>query len=147
MTLSNSTTMKPQIIIKRTFKHPIDKVWEAITNKEALSEWLMESNDFKLQVGHSFKFKTTPRGNFDGIIDCEIIDIIEPNHLRYSWKAKGMPQPTMVTWQLKELDNGDTFLSLSHNGFVGINGWITKTMLGFGWKKLLKNKLNEYLTK
>ena len=136
---------KPQIVIKKTFNHSTEKVWKALTDPEALATWLMPTTDFELKEGCQFQFKTTPRGKFDGIVDCQINEIHFPSRIQYTWKAKGMPQPTLVTWVLKPLSESSTLLTLSHNGFVGFNGWLTKTMLGFGWKKLLNKKLRNYL--
>ena len=136
---------KPQIQIKRIYKHPIQKVWAALTTKEALTDWLMETHDFDLALGHSFMLKTEPRGNFDGIINCKITSFDAPKQITYDWQAKGMKQPTTVTWMLKELSDHETLLQLEHTGFTGFNGFITRQMLAFGWKKLLKTKLDNHL--
>jgi len=145
--MSDTTDTKPQIVIKRKYKHPVDKVWRAITSKRALSEWLMETNDFEVSVGTRFQFRTTPRGKFDGIINCQVLEVNDPERIRYSWRAKGMTQPTIVTWHLRELTRDQTLLTLTHDGFEGFNGWMTQTMLRFGWKKLLSKKLEKYLSK
>ena len=141
-----ATMSQPQISIKKKLNHPIDKVWRALTDKEALSEWLMETGGFELSPGYTFQFKTTPRGKFDGIVDCKIKSVDAPYHLQYSWRAKGMAQATIVTWSLRSIEDHATILTLTHDGFVGIDGWLTKTMLHFGWKRLLSKKLNNYLT-
>lgn len=138
-------SIKPQICIRRKYKYPISKVWSAITTKEALSAWLMETDNFDLEIGAKFILKTIPRGNFDGIIHCTVLGIREYNFISYSWLSNGMKVPTTVTWNLKELNNNETLLTLSHDGFVGFDGWITKTMLSFGWKRLLKKKLKKHL--
>ena len=143
----STTYSKPQIVIKKSFNHPVEKVWYALTDAEALSTWLMETNGFSMNPGSKFQFKTTPRGKFDGIVDCEILEVDQPHMIQYSWKAKGMKQPTLVTWKLKPIHKSKTMLTLSHNGFVGMDGWLTKTMLNFGWKKLLHKKLRTYLLK
>jgi len=141
-----ATTQKPQIQIKRVYSHSIDSVWKAITTKDALSEWLMPTMDFELSMGQSFQFKGKPQGNFDGIVNCEIIRIDEPNLIAYSWSAKGFKQPTIVTWELRSLAENKTSLTLSHSGFVGFNGWVTRQILNFGWKSLLGKKLPAFLT-
>ncbi len=137
--------MKPQIEIKRVYKYPIVAVWNALTDKEALSDWLMETTDFELKVGHSFKLKTKPQGKFDGILNCKIISFDAPNSISYLWQSNGMKNPTTVNWVLKAISESETHLHLSHNGFEGVSGWLTRQMLGIGWKKLLSNKLKNYL--
>lgn len=140
-----ATAQKPQIQIKKVYPHSIQAVWKAITTKEALSEWLMPTMDFELLQGHSFQFKGKPQGNFDGIVNCEIISVDEPNLIAYSWSAKGFKQPTIVTWQLKSINDKETSLVLSHSGFVGFNGWVTRQILNFGWKNLTRKKLTSFL--
>jgi len=137
--------MKRQIEIKRTYKFPIEAVWLALTTKEALTDWLMETTDFELSVGHAFQLKTKPQGNFDGILNCKILSFKAPNTISYSWQANGMKNPTQVKWLLKSIGENETMLTLCHNGFEGVNGWFTKQMLNFGWKRLLSKKLKTYL--
>lgn len=137
--------MRPQIEIKRTYKYPIHKVWAALTEKEAISEWLMETTGFELSEGHTFQLKTEPQGKFDGILNCKVLSFEAPHHLRYSWQSNGMTNPTHVRWTLKSINENETLLHLSHNGFEGVGGWLTRQMLNFGWKKILTNKLNNYL--
>lgn len=145
MQASIATTQKPQIQIKRIYSHNIDAVWKAITTKEALSEWLMPTMDFELLQGHSFQFKAKPQGNFDGTVNCEVIQVDAPHLIAYSWTAKGFKQPTIVTWELKSLATNQTSLTLSHSGFEGFNGWVTRQILNFGWKRLLSKKLSTFL--
>lgn len=142
---NQTTTQKPQIQIKRVYKHALEKIWTALTTKEALSEWLMETKDFELELGKKFQFKTKPQGGFDGIIHCEILAIEQPNMISYSWQSKDMKNPTIVIWHLKQLSKNETVVNLSHNGFEGFSGWVTKQILNFGWKKLLSKKLKKHL--
>lgn len=139
-------TLKPQIVIKRVFKYPVEQVWQSISDKEALSDWLMETTDFELKKDHHFKFTTEPRGNFDGKISCQLINFVEHSELYYSWQASSMAEPTYVRWTLKEIEKDKTFVKLEHYGFEGFSGWFTKQMLNFGWKRLLSKKLSQYLS-
>ncbi len=135
---------KPQIYIQRVYKHNIAKVWDALTSKEALSTWLMPT-DFTLEENATFQFTTKPQGSFDGIINCQIIQSQAPNTLIYSWDNSSFKAPTTVEWNLKAISEEETLLTLSHNGFKGFNGWITKQILKMGWKKLLSKKLSNFL--
>jgi len=146
----NTTTLNPsqsmaQISIKRIYKHPIAKVWSAISEAEALSTWLMPVSNLRLEKGNRFQFKTEPRGNFDGIVNCSVVDYEEPHYLQLSWQATGMAQPTIVIYRLSDLGDGRTLLHLTHDGFRGFSGQVTRMILSFGWKSLLKKKLSKYL--
>ncbi len=145
-TMVKTTEKMAQISVKRIYNHPIDKVWSALTDAEALSEWLMPVTGFELSRGKQFQFKTEPRGKFDGIVNCSIVDYGEPHFLQLTWHAAGMPVPTIVTWQLKDQGEGKTFLHLTHNGFQGLGGQFTRLILTFGWKGIMKKQLTQYLT-
>lgn len=135
---------KPQIQIKRIFQHSKSDVWKAISTQEALEQWLMEVENFELKIGHQFTLKTKPQGGFDGIIHCRILEFTPLEYLSYTWTSNALPE-TIVSFNLKALDNNKTMLTLSHDGFQGFSGWFTKQILNFGWKKLISKNLRNYL--
>lgn len=138
--------MGKEIRIQRFYPYPIDKVWTAITTSEALTEWLMP-NDFKLEINHEFKFRTKPQPGFDGIVKCKVIDFEIPSKLQFTWQGGPLKKPTLVTFELKETNNG-THLHFTHSGFEGfINQYIVRFILGSGWKGLLKTSIKKYLDK
>lgn len=100
--------------------HPPAKVWRALTETDLLSEWIM-ATDLKLEIGYKFTFRQAPTPWWDGIVNCEILEI-EPNKkLAYSWKAQpgndGKFQlDTVVIWSLIPSGQGTT-LSLTQTGF------------------------------
>jgi uncharacterized protein YndB with AHSA1/START domain len=102
-------------------KSPIQRVWNALTDSATLSQWMMfKSNDFKPVVGHTFQFRDAP--GWDGVIDCEVLEVDEPRRLSYSWVSdqagpSGMQQSTVVTWTLAEAGEGITRLRLEQSGF------------------------------
>lgn len=147
MTVTQTVVSKPQIQIKRVYNHHIHKIWSALTEPAALAEWLMKTNDFALKVGHKFQFQDKPQGGWDGIVNCEILSVDQPNSLSYTWQASSMKNPTIVTWTLKAISAKETIVTLSHNGFEGFSGWVTQQILNFGWKGMLKKKLTKHLTK
>lgn len=145
MTATQTVITKPQIQIKRVYKHNIHKIWNALTTPDALAEWLMQTEDFQLKTGNKFRFKDKPQGGWDGIVNCEILSIEQPNSITYSWQASGMNNPTIVNWSLKQVTDNETLLTLSHSGFEGFSGWFTRQILTFGWKGMLKKKLTKHL--
>lgn len=138
--------MAKEINIERFYPYPIEKVWYAIATSEALSEWLMP-NDFKLEIGHEFTFKTKPQPGFDGIVKCKVIEFEVPKRLSYTWQGGPLKKPTTVSFELKSKANG-TVLCFKHSGFEGfINQYIVRFILGSGWKNLLFEKIKLYLDK
>lgn len=138
--------MKKEVKLERFYPHPIEKVWNAIATSEALAAWLMP-NDFKLEKGHEFTFKTKPQPGFDGIVKCRVIDFEAPKKLQYSWQGGPLHKPTLVTFELEAVENG-TNLNFRHSGFEGfINQYIVRFILRSGWKDLLNKKITKYLDK
>lgn len=113
-------------------------MWQALTNAEALSQWLMP-NDFQPVVGHKFQFRTKPAPGFDGIVHCEVLEVSPPERLVYSWIGGGVD--TRVVWTLTKLPTG-TRLILDHLGFKGLRGMFVSQILGSGWRsKILSTNL------
>jgi len=101
-------------------------------------------NDFEPAVGHKFRFRTKPQPGFDGIVKCDVLEVVEPIRLSYSWQGGAMRRPTIVTWTLQEVGTG-TRLQLAHTGFEGLNGLWISALLGAGWKRILRQRLAAYL--
>lgn len=138
--------MGKEVNIVKFYPYPIEQVWQAISTSEALAEWLMP-NDFKLQVGHEFAFRTKPQPGFDGLVKCKVIRFEVPTRLEYTWQGGPMKKPTLVCYELQEMQNG-TKLTFRHSGFEGfINRYIVRFILGRGWKDLLNNKIIKFLEK
>src|SRR5580692_3749913 len=51
--------VKADIDAAVVYRHPIERVWAALTSSEALAAWLMP-NDFVPEVGHRFTLRTRP---------------------------------------------------------------------------------------
>lgn len=138
--------MKESILIKIEYNFPISEVWKAITEKEAMSEWLMPC-DIEPVVGHKFQFKTKSFPGFDGTINCQVLEVIHNELLTFSWSGGPLKQ-TKVSFRLQENEN-KTILYFEHSGFEGfINKLIVRKILSNGWKtKILPSLLKNYLTK
>ncbi|RYE26533.1 MAG: SRPBCC domain-containing protein [Sphingobacteriales bacterium] len=133
--------MQKEIRHTFSFQHPPEVVWEYLTKKELIAEWLME-NDFKLQLGHKFTFKTKPKINlgFDGTVYCEVLEIIPLQKLSYSWKGGAGAKPlldSIVVWTLTPTATG-TDLLLEHKGFKGVKNYLPYLIMNKGWQKIGK---------
>jgi len=138
--------MSKSIKLTKTYNFPIEKVWQALIDPKALSEWLMPC-DFEPKVGHKFQFKTKPYPGFDGITNCEVLELKENELLSFSWSG-GSLKNTIVTFKLVPQGN-QTRLDFEHSGFEGlINSLLVKRILSNGWKnKILSIQLQKYLSK
>lgn len=120
------------LFFERHYRHPIDKVWKAITSSDALERWLM-SNDFKPKVGANCVFRFCAE---DSTEDSRVLVTVEelrrPEFMRWRWRNEGEEHDTVVTFELEETDDGTT-LRLRHRGTpskalaAGLKkGWPTK---------------------
>jgi len=138
--------MGKKIQLSTIYNHQIQDVWQAITNAEAMSEWLMPCN-IKPIVGHKFQFKTKSYPGFDGIVNCEVLEVIPLKKLSFSWSG-GSLKNTIVSFELKAIDD-KTELNFEHTGFEGFfNKVIVSRILSNGWlNKILTVQLPQYLKK
>jgi uncharacterized protein YndB with AHSA1/START domain len=119
------------------YTHPVEAVWEYLTQAELLAQWLMP-NDFELKPGHEFQFTSKPKPQFnsDGIFHCKILEIVPLKKLSYSWKSGPgdgtITLDTLVVWTLLKKDNG-TALQLEHSGFKEIENLGLYTGMTAGW--------------
>jgi uncharacterized protein YndB with AHSA1/START domain len=139
-------TMKPRAIRKEILlPHKPDDVWLAITDPQALAEWLMPNN-FEPIVGRKFRFHVDPMpGPYPGGSECEVLEVDAPRRLVYSWaclrkdQTRPPPPPTTVTWTLIP-EQGGTRLVLEHAGFEHESFWL-RLMMKMGWGRMITKLL------
>jgi uncharacterized protein YndB with AHSA1/START domain len=103
------------VVVEREFLHPPEKIWRALTQPHLIEEWLMK-NDFKPALGHRFNL----RGEWGGVLDCEVL-AIEPNRtLSYTWDFAhddaAFDLRSVVTFTLTPSGTG-TLLRMEQTGF------------------------------
>jgi len=103
------------VVVEREIPHPPEKLWRALTQPHLIAEWLMQ-NDFAPSVGHRFNL----RGDWGGVLDCEVL-AIEPNRtLSYTWNFAhddaAYNLSSVVTFTLTPTASG-TLLRMEQAGF------------------------------
>jgi uncharacterized protein YndB with AHSA1/START domain len=81
--MSETSTATRTVIVEREIAHPPEKIWRALTQPHLISEWLMK-NDFSPVVGHRFNL----RGEWGGVLDCEVLVVEPQTTLSYTWNFK-----------------------------------------------------------
>jgi uncharacterized protein YndB with AHSA1/START domain len=125
-----------------SFSHPVETVWEYLTDSDLLATWLMK-NDFKPVIGHEFQFRTgpVPAMNFDGIFYCKVLDIVPFKRLSYSWNTGSgdgdITMESVVNWTLEPTEKG-TDLLLEHSGFAKKENLAIYNGLLLGWVEKLE---------
>ena len=95
-------------------QHPPEKVWRALTDPALLAEWLLPVIDLKLEPGATFTFKTQPYPGWDGIVNCQILEIEAQRKISYTWSVPFLD--TVVTFTLAPTTSG-TRLYIVQSGF------------------------------
>jgi uncharacterized protein YndB with AHSA1/START domain len=114
--MSNTATETRSVVVEREIPYPPEKIWRALTQPHLIEEWLMK-NDFKPAVGHRFNL----RGDWGGVLDCEVL-AVEPNKtLSYTWNFKhddpAYNLASVVVFTLTPTSTG-TRLRVEQSGFA-----------------------------
>jgi uncharacterized protein YndB with AHSA1/START domain len=111
----NPATEARAVVVEREFPHPPEKIWRALTQPHLIEEWLMK-NDFKPAVGHRFNL----RGDWGGVLDCEVLAIEPDRTLSYTWNFThddaAFNLRSVVTFTLTPSGTG-THLRMEQSGF------------------------------
>lgn len=138
--MSDAAMESRSIVVERTVAHPPEKVWKALTSPDLIARWLM-ANDFQPRLGHRFNFRAKPiPGMWNGVTDCEVLEIDPPRTLAYSWNASGEEAAnglkSVVTWTLTPADGG-THIRMTHSGFRPEDEGGRQAM-GGGWPRIVE---------
>lgn len=133
-----------EIVVDEVFPHAPATIWKTLTTGTLVGRWLnMEPVGFEAVVGNRFTYQTTPAGEWDGKIRCEVLDVEPGARFAYSWRGGheanagyGSRLDTIVTFTLEEVDGG-TRLRVVHSGFVlPRNDTAYRNMSG-GWTQVV----------
>lgn len=120
--------MKLNLAFDELLPHPVEAVWDALTDARAISDWLMETEDFQPHVGTRFRMKTRNLSG-DGWVVAEVLELDPPRRMVWAWSVDGEAPPTIVTFELTS-QAGETRLRLTHVGEIDpdigdrlTNGW------------------------
>ena len=126
------------LVVERLFAHRPEKIWRALTESALIAEWLM-TNDFAPRVGRRFNFRAQPNAYWNGVTDCEVLEVVPQTRLVYSWNASGEEADgglkTIVTWTLAPAAGG-VLVRMEQSGFrpEDENGYVA---MGGGWPRIL----------
>lgn len=141
--MTEAPTETRSAVIEREFAYPPERLWRALTQPHLIEEWLMK-NDFKPEVGHRFNL----RGEWGGVLDCEVLAIEPQRSLAYTWnfthEDAAYDLKSVVTFTLTPRGTG-THLRVEQAGFRPSQ----KQAYGgayAGWKQFF-TKLDELLAR
>ena len=95
------------IVVDEVFPHAPETIWKALTTGELMGRWLMAPTGFEPVKGKRFTFQTKPAGAWDGVIHCQVLEVVPNERLVYAWQGGhdgnvgyGSRLDTVVTWTL-----------------------------------------------
>lgn len=109
--------MKFEVEVSRHYPHAIEKVWQGLTTNQAISEWLLETNNFKPEAGHHFEMTCVDEGGNLEVYRCQVLEIDPPRRMVWSWVLTGREDLglTEVEFRLESTRTG-TKVTLLHRG-------------------------------
>lgn len=134
-------------VIERTYKAPIEKVWQALIDPKKMKEWYFDIPNFKPVVGYEFQF-------YGGSEDekylhlFKITEIVEGSKLAYTWRYENMPGSSELSFELFEAGS-DTKLILTHTGLESFavidNPMFSIDSFDKGWTMIIGTNLKNYI--
>ena len=123
------------------YPHTRERVWRVLTDPDLIPLWTSTGRGarpvgFSAVVGSRFQFLAKPMPGWNGVVDCEVLEAVQPSRLRFTWLSGGSDTLTTVTCCCEPIEHG-TRLSWEHTGFRGIGGFIVSKILATVRRKML----------
>lgn len=135
-------------VIERTLNAPIQKVWEAITDRDQMEKWYFNIAEFKPDIGFEFTFNGGSEEK-TYVHLCKITRVEPGRLLQYSWRYQDYPGNSFVTFELFPEGNA-TRLKLTHEGletFPQDTKDFARESFTAGWTYLIGKSIKEFLEK
>ncbi len=97
--MSTKTDLAEAIVVERTLDAPVARVWTALTNVTEMRQWYFDLKEFKPEIGFEFEFVVEHEGNTYHHL-CKITEVIPQKRIAYTWRYKGEPGDSLVTFEL-----------------------------------------------
>ena len=143
MTVNNE--LAEPIVINRIFNAPVARVWKALTSADQMREWYFDLKEFKAEVGFEFDFVVEHEGNKYHHL-CMVTEVIPEEKIAYTWRYKGEPGDSLVTFELFP-DGNRTRLKLTHTGietFPKTPAYARKNFEA-GWTAIIGSELKQFV--
>ncbi len=128
--------------VSRDYPYAPEEVWHVLTDPGWVARWTTTGQggrpvDFAPQVGVRFRLVGKPTIGWGGVVHCEVLEVREPELLRYSWRGdERSDDVTEVTYRLESIAGGTRF-TWTHTGFGGLSGFAMSRLLGGVRRKML----------
>ena len=141
--------MHENVVVKQKINAPLEQVWNAITDKNAVKEWYFDIPDFNAAENSVFSF-------YGGSEDeqyhhlCEVVENVPQKKFKHTWTYPEISkEKTIVRWEL-EPDGEGTVVNLTHKGlenFEHLGNDFQVESFENGWNGIIGKSLKEYVEK
>jgi uncharacterized protein YndB with AHSA1/START domain len=135
------------IIMERTYDVPVDRVWTALTDVKEMRQWYFDLKEFRPKPGCEFEFVVEHEGNTYHHL-CKVTEVIPQKKIAYTWRYKGEPGDSLVTFELFPEGN-KTRLKLTHTGIETFPKTSVYARKNFeaGWNTIIGSDLKQFVEK
>ena len=141
-------TASTPVVIERIYNAPVERVWQAITDKAQMKQWYFDIAQFEPRVGFEFSF-TGGTEDQTYLHLCKITEVIPYKKLSYTWRYDGYEGNSLVTFELFD-EGGKTRLKLTHEGletFPTTDPNFAKESFAQGWTYIIGTSLPSFVEK
>lgn len=109
--------MKFELKVERHYPHTVAEVWDGLTTNEGISDWLMETSNFRPEAGHRFEMSCLDDAGHLDVYRSEVLELDPPHRMVWSWVLAGEEDTgtSEVEFRLVPTDTGTT-VTLIHRG-------------------------------
>jgi len=143
--MTTTTERTEAVVIERTLNAPIARVWKALTDVDQMRQWYFDLKEFTPQVGFEFEFVVEHEGNRYHHL-CKVVEIVPEKKIAYSWRYKGEPGDSLVTFELFGEGN-KTRVKVTHTGIETFPQTPAYARENFenGWTAIIGAELKQFV--
>jgi uncharacterized protein YndB with AHSA1/START domain len=143
--MTTKTELAGAVVVERTLNAPVAKVWKALTDVDQMREWYFDLKEFKPEIGFEFEFVVEHEGNSYHHL-CRITEVVAQKKIAYTWRYKGEPGDSLVTFELFGEGN-KTRVHVTHTGietFPKTPAYARKNFEA-GWTAIIETELKQFV--
>jgi uncharacterized protein YndB with AHSA1/START domain len=149
--MSHSTSEKSNtaqaVKVEQVINAPVERVWDALTDKDKMKQWYFVLDAFEPRVGFEFSFTGQGSKGEKYTHLCKITEVVVNRKLQYSWRYQDFPGSSLVTFDLFE-EGQSTRIRITHTGletFPQGSADFAPASFNQGWTELITVLLPKFL--
>jgi uncharacterized protein YndB with AHSA1/START domain len=138
------------IKLVKTYEAPVQKVWEALTNKDVMKQWYFDIPDFKPVVGVEFKWYAGPPDGKQWLHAGKVTEVIPLRKLAHTWTFPGYEGEALTVWELTSINSSSTRVDFKFEiitPFDPKQDELARKNFVSGWNSIINEELVKFLKK